>query len=898
MSPNPPLATESWSDGRWPMIGRQGAFEQSVSALTSARTAVVVLSGSAGVGKTRLASEIMHHLEAEGWQASRIVASAGLAAVPLAALLPLAGSVRLDLGRLATQSTELMAFAEGLAARRRDSGPLLVVVDDLPQLDSLSVAVLTQLATSGSITILATVRDGEPLPEPIVALWTSDRALRIALDPLTVDDIDALLPIVLGDTVSRHAVVALHAASGGNPLFLRELVAHSLTAGTLARQHGSWQLRGTPGGSAALGELIASRLAELAPAQREVMERLAVCQSIPISHLTEAPLRTALGELEQQQLVQLRLEGGRYLATIAHPQYALAMVARVATLRRVDLLVDHVERAEASPEREADVVRIATWRLDAGAPGDAALLGDAARLALLTEDFELVDRLASAAQQSGTVDTELLLIHADAQIKLGRVDDALATLARARALDTDDPVDQHRTARILTMTTTALITLSDRFDEALALLDGAPERLPEASRRLRQARARILVGLERPREALAELEAITDSATPAEQAELDVNRSVPFVALGRIEQALGTTERALAAARLADSSIPLRVAYLMRAVTLAQACRLDEARAFAADALAEAIVLDDELRSRQAEFTLAAVYLAMGKLETAARWLKDVISGATSRGPVGYEPLGRGMLARVRAQQGLIDEARELLAGISPALVEDDSLLLLGQAWVEAVGGDAPSARARLEARTRQRMESGDIDFASILGLDLARLGDPHTAATLLESMLDDADSPVLRLRARTARAMANDAEHDLTTAADDWERHGYLLHAAETLALAADGARRAGRPREAASLWARARTLAERTEGASTLPLQFGSASEPLTAREREIATLAARGTASNEIATLLFLSPRTVNNHLQSAYTKLGVRRRAELASALGLSDYAVTGADSSTM
>ena len=86
MSPNPPLAKESWSDGRWPMIGRHGAFEQSVSALTSVRTAVVVLSGSAGVGKTRLAGEIMHHLEAEGWQASRIVASAGLGTLSIAAL--------------------------------------------------------------------------------------------------------------------------------------------------------------------------------------------------------------------------------------------------------------------------------------------------------------------------------------------------------------------------------------------------------------------------------------------------------------------------------------------------------------------------------------------------------------------------------------------------------------------------------------------------------------------------------------------------------------------------------------------------------------------------------------------------------------------------------------------
>lgn len=153
--------------------------------------------------------------------------------------------------------------------------------------------------------------------------------------------------------------------------------------------------------------------------------------------------------------------------------------------------------------------------------------------------------------------------------------------------------------------------------------------------------------------------------------------------------------------------------------------------------------------------------------------------------------------------------------------------------------------------------------------------------------MLAEADSPVLRLRARTASAMAAGALDELAAVGDDWERAGFMLHAAETLALAADAARREGRGREAAQLAGRARTLAERTEGASTAPLHVGSELEPLTAREREIATLAGRGMPSNDIASRLFLSPRTVNNHLQSAYTKLGVRSRGELPTALGFGE-----------
>ena len=52
---------------------------------------------------------------------------------------------------------------------------------------------------------------------------------------------------------------------------------------------------------------------------------------------------------------------------------------------------------------------------------------------------------------------------------------------------------------------------------------------------------------------------------------------------------------------------------------------------------------------------------------------------------------------------------------------------------------------------------------------------------------------------------------------------------------------------------------------------------------RERDIATLAARGEPSKAIAERLFLSVRTVNNHLQNVYSKLGVGSRRELAAAL---------------
>ncbi|MCB0959881.1 MAG: helix-turn-helix transcriptional regulator [Acidimicrobiales bacterium] len=61
------------------------------------------------------------------------------------------------------------------------------------------------------------------------------------------------------------------------------------------------------------------------------------------------------------------------------------------------------------------------------------------------------------------------------------------------------------------------------------------------------------------------------------------------------------------------------------------------------------------------------------------------------------------------------------------------------------------------------------------------------------------------------------------------------------------------------------------------------GPGAPRLTAREREVVALVAEGLASKEVAERLFLSTRTVSNHLQNAYAKLGITGRGELRAAL---------------
>jgi DNA-binding CsgD family transcriptional regulator len=56
------------------------------------------------------------------------------------------------------------------------------------------------------------------------------------------------------------------------------------------------------------------------------------------------------------------------------------------------------------------------------------------------------------------------------------------------------------------------------------------------------------------------------------------------------------------------------------------------------------------------------------------------------------------------------------------------------------------------------------------------------------------------------------------------------------------------------------------------------------LTPTERQVVQLVSEGLANNDIATRLFVSPRTVQTHLTHVYTKLGLTSRVQLAQEAG--------------
>jgi DNA-binding CsgD family transcriptional regulator len=137
--------------------------------------------------------------------------------------------------------------------------------------------------------------------------------------------------------------------------------------------------------------------------------------------------------------------------------------------------------------------------------------------------------------------------------------------------------------------------------------------------------------------------------------------------------------------------------------------------------------------------------------------------------------------------------------------------------------------------------------------------------------------------KAEHAAALAAEDGTRLVAVADEFESLGSLLVAAEAAAAGADLWRRRREQRRAAALDLRSRELAARCEGATTPALIRPTSLVPLTEREREIALLAADGQPSRVIAERLYLSVRTVDNHLGRVYDKLGVSSRAALAVAL---------------
>lgn len=865
---------------KWPLVGREPLLQHIRATLGSPSATVVLLCGPSGVGKTRLAAEAADLLAENDWLIIPIAANEASSAIPLAALAPAFAVSRLDItsGDAVTVFEQATAALDAAAGGRR----VLLVIDDLPRLDSLSLVVVTQLLSAGVVRLVATVRSGDPVPDPILSLWTSDSAVRIEVPPLTIEEYEAVLGDVLGGPVTNRTAADLHRMSGGNPLYLRELVLGAIESGQLVEHSEVWQLVGKPLGTPALHELIRARLRGLDADSVAIVEQLAVCQPLTLDDLASPNARSLVVALERAGLVTVQESGTALYLALAHPQYVEAVRGSLSRLRTIDILLTTADSVSSAGLAVEDELRVATWRLDAGQPSDPALLARAARLAVIAEDHEAAARLSAAALHAGAPAAEMLLLQGEALWTLGRDDQAVPLLDRAFVEDESAPTSPELTGRIATARAGAY--WGDGRGEAAALerLDEVQQRNPELAATLSMPRALLLMYADEVDAALIELRrARTDPRlTDQSRAQLGLYLSHLLSVSGDAPGSLAEAHSGVAYATAHPSAeLPTRWARMVLATVLLQAGEPGSARSMAITSLHDGMSHRDEVVVSYNEFTLAHSYLAQGKLSAAARWYRDVASGALSTGPIAYRPQAIALLAVTLAWQGQLDAARALQQQLEPNFVASHSYGALATHWIEAVTGNRDAATGALIERANAVATQGHRLNAATLFFAAARLGAADAAAAPLAALAESSSSDYLNaMAAHTAAEAAGDVS-GLDAVGAQWHRSGHLLFAAEALASGANHAARAGRGREATALRTRADQLIAACEGAATPLLQFETALDPLTNREREIAALASQGLSSIEIATRLFLSPRTVNNHLQAVYGKLGIRGRSEL-------------------
>ncbi|GIH24763.1 hypothetical protein Aph01nite_30730 [Acrocarpospora phusangensis] len=332
----------------WPFTGRTEERDQVRSALRAGGGVLVF--GDAGSGRTRLLTESLAGSFAGAHGSCARVQGAG-PAVPFGAFAHLLGNPDGPVNPL------------GWAIEALGEPPAILAVDDAHLLDPHSAALVRHLVTRAGTRLVATFRNGAPVPEPILALWREGVAERLDLAPLDPRETGLLLAAALGGPVEPAAARRMHHASGGNLRLLTELV----RGATLARSGGQWHWQGELTVTPRLRRLIEAELAELDPAESEAVGLVALGEPVDLEVLLDLADGEAVARLERRGLIVLTPPRAR----LANPILARVARERAIAPRTPDrlgrLVPAPVARAERwSTElsaREIEVARLASWNL-------------------------------------------------------------------------------------------------------------------------------------------------------------------------------------------------------------------------------------------------------------------------------------------------------------------------------------------------------------------------------------------------------------------------------------------------------------------------------------------------------------------------------------------------------
>jgi predicted ATPase/DNA-binding CsgD family transcriptional regulator len=278
----------------------------------------------------------------------------------------------------------------------------------------------------------------------------------------------------------------------------------------------------------------------------------------------------------------------------------------------------------------------------------------------------------------------------------------------------------------------------------------------------------------------------------------------------------------------------------------------------------------------------ATVLARLGRLDEAADAFEVALEvlGDNNQWGVAHALYGFGSLARARRDnEAALRHFRSALALFQEIDARTEiARCLAGIGWVTLAAGDLSAAAISLSQSLQLSVATGQRlgiarSLDAIAALAVAS-GDPATAVRLegAAGALRDAVGPV-----RSAAAQAR-LDEVLGTARR-------LVGEQNAGRLLAEGARLGVRDAVSCAI-----ELAERTaaQAAATEPADAadgngraaGQSGPVLTARERQIADLIARGMSNRGIAAELVISPATAARHVANIFTKLGVTSRAQVA------------------
>ena len=319
---------------------------------------------------------------------------------------------------------------------------------------------------------------------------------------------------------------------------------------------------------------------------------------------------------------------------------------------------------------------------------------------------------------------------------------------------------------------------------------------------------------------------------------------------------------------------------------MAQAGRIDEAAAFFGHVLSDVDLVRTPAFRALPAWLLGRLETDRGRTASAIELLTDALDlmGDDSRFWFGRPVMAASNRAVAAAQAGDEPRASNVLAW---AEARSDGWIamtaahrLAARAWVAAAGGCLRDAVAlAIEAADHAGGHGANYLVARAL-LIAARCGG---APTSHREPPRSQGGPRRHTRSRSADSPPRSPAATVTTstprprsprAASAWlpPRLRHRRPRCTPIAVSASVRRRHGGAHELLA-------AAEAPATPLLIGLDHGPIGDDLTAREREVVVMVTAGRTNREIAAALHISLRTVNSHLNHAYTKLGTSDRHEL-------------------